>query len=265
MTVREVYDYLLTETNKVEAPSLLLESFNYLFGKTINETCNQWWSLYEQNQLTTDNLRVLTRTATLTNANLVDNTGKSLGNFYKLPEDYWHMLPSNTVTLTKVTSASFPCKATLEYPAIKLDSPMYSGIMIDYYTRPSYKRPYLYMHEFQHSVTTGGTTVITTYEVEIKSGDDSIYKPTTLKIDYLKKPYLPNKTDKVGNAKNIYLTYEELDSDTDISQTLEFPENYCYEIINKLTALVLEQTGDPRVQSVIPLNQSMTPPVTQSR
>ena len=257
MTVREVYDYLLTETNKVEAPSLLLESFNYLLGKTINEVCNQWWTFYEQNQLVSDNLRVLTRTATLLNANLMNNN-ISLGNFYKLPGDYWHMLPSNVVTFTKVATTPFPCKSTLELPAVKMDSQMYSGIMRDYYTKPSYKRPYIYMHEFLHTV--GAPPVQTTYEVEIKSGDTLIYKAAALKIDYLKKPKLPNKTIKETDPKNLYLTSEELDSDIDISQVLEFPENYCYEIVNKLTALVLEQTGDPRLQSNIPLNQSMVPP-----
>lgn len=260
MTTREVYDYLLTETNKVEAPSLLLESFNYLLGKAINETCNQWWAFYEQNELVTDNLRVLTRVSTLTNANLVNNTTDniSLGNYYKLPGDYWHILPSNIVTFNKVTTSTFPCKTTIQYPAIKMDSQMYSGIMRDYYTKPSYKRPYLYMHEFIH--TAGTPPVQTTYELEIKSGDDLLYRPTTLQIDYLKKPQLPNKAIKEVDPTNIYLTYEELDSDTDISQPLEFPENYCYEIVNKLTALVLEQTGDPRLQNNIPLNQTMVPP-----
>jgi len=250
MTVREVYDYLLSETNKVESPALLLETFNYFFGKSINETCNQWWSFYEQNQLVTDNLRVLTKSVTLNNANI------SGGNFYELPLDYWHILPSALVTFTKVTSSAIPCKTTLEYPAIKMDSQMYSGIIRDYYTKPSYKRPYIYLHEFTNKVN----NIQTVYGIEIKSGDESIYKPTTLKIDYLKKPELPNKTIKVTDLKNLYLTYDELDTDTDTSSILEFPENYCYEIVNKLTALVLEQTGDPRLQNNIPLNQTMIPP-----
>lgn len=249
MTVREVYDYLLTESNKVEAPSILLDSFNYFLGKAINETTNQWYAFYEQNQLLTDNLRVLTRSATLINA------GLSEGDFYQLPSDYWHLLPGGVVNFTKATGTT-PCKDTWQSVPIKLDSQINSGIFKDYYTKPSYKRPYLYMHEFQKTVL----TVTTTYEIELKVGDKSIYKPTTLYIDYLKKPNLPNKTIKETDPKNLYLTYEELESDTDISQKLEFPENYCYEIVKKLTALVLEQTGDPRMQNNIPLNQTMIPP-----
>jgi len=253
MTVREVYDYLLTESNKVEAPSILLDSFNYFLGKAINETTNQWYAFYEQNQLVTDNLRVLTRPATLVNANI------STGDFYKLPVDYWHLLPGGIVNFVQADGAT-PCDATWQSTPIKLDSQINSGILKDYYTKPSYKRPYLYMHEFHNTTTVGGVTTTTIYEIEIKAGKKNIYKPTTLYIDYLKKPNLPNKTLKETDPTNLYLTFEELESDTDISQKLEFPENYCYEIVNKLTALVLEQTGDPRLQNNIPLNQTMVPP-----
>ena len=253
MTVREVYDYLLTESNKVEAPSMILSSFNYFLGKAINDVCNQWYTFYEQNQLVTDNLRVLTRPATLTNADI------SAGDYYKLPTDYWHLLPGGIVNFTKAAGTT-PCVDTWQSTPIKSDSQLNSGIFKDYYTKPSYKRPYLLMHEFHNVVTVGQVTTTTTYEVEIKSGDKKIYKPTTLQIDYLKKPNLPNLTIKETDQTNLYLTYEELESDTDISQKLEFPENYCYEIVKKLTALVLEQTGDPRMQNNIPLNQTMVPP-----
>jgi hypothetical protein len=36
MTARQVYEAVLVEMNKVQAPSLLLEDFNYLFNKAIN-------------------------------------------------------------------------------------------------------------------------------------------------------------------------------------------------------------------------------------
>lgn len=252
MTVREVYDYILTETNKVEAPSLLLESFNFFLGKAINETCNQWYVFYEQNQLLTDNLRVLTKSETLQNAYL------SSGNFYELPDDYWHLLPGTIVNFTRKADAPTSCLLDWQSPAIKMDSQMYSGIVKDYYTKPSYRRPYLFMH--QHNANNK------IYEIEIKSGDTTIFTPTTIHIDYLKKPKLPNKTLKEGTSlvlpdpTNIYLTLEEIELDQDTSQQLEFPENFCYEIVNKLTALILEQTGDNRLQNNIPLNQSMVPP-----
>lgn len=236
MTTREVYDSLLTESNKVEAPSLLLESFNYYFGKAINETCNQWYTLYETAQLLTDNLRVLAKTE------IIPLT--KIGNYYygRLPIDYWHLLPNNTVSFIYTNSCNSQL-TTYESTAIKGNSQMDSGITKDYYTKPSYKRPYLFMNE----------TIVNPdpipYDIQIKCGSDSVYRPQTLQISYLKKPKI----------KELYLTLAQLDSDADISSTMEFSENFCYEIINKLTALVLEQYGDQRLQSHIPINQSMQP------
>lgn len=36
MTARQMLEYLLIETNKVNAPSLLLEDYNYFINKAIN-------------------------------------------------------------------------------------------------------------------------------------------------------------------------------------------------------------------------------------
>jgi hypothetical protein len=254
MTVREVYDNLLTELNKVEAPSLLLESFNYFHGKAINETCNQWYASYEQNQLLTDNLRVLTRSSARTKT-LYEGM-----NLYTLPDDYWHLLPGSILNYTVIPSCASE-SVSFQATVIRSDSQINSGILKDYYTKPSFKRPYLLMHEvLVDSVP---------YGIQIKSGSTNKYTPTTLQLDYLKKPKLPNRaikeaesTDLTASEKNLYLTLTELESDiVDTSALMEFPENFCYEIINKLTALVLEQTGDTnRLQVNVPLNQTMMPP-----
>jgi hypothetical protein len=36
MTARAIYEAMLTELNKVEAPSLLLEDYNYFLNKAIS-------------------------------------------------------------------------------------------------------------------------------------------------------------------------------------------------------------------------------------
>lgn len=36
MTARNVWEYMLVELNKQNAPTLLLEDFNYFFNKAIN-------------------------------------------------------------------------------------------------------------------------------------------------------------------------------------------------------------------------------------
>jgi hypothetical protein len=53
------------------------------------------------------------------------------------------------------------------------------------------------------------------------------------------------------------LTQEQVNLTEDTSQVMEFPDYVCQEIINELTTLVMENTADPRLQTNIPINQSI--------
>jgi len=66
MTARQVFESTLIELSKVQAPSLKLYEFNYLFNKAINQYINKVYNVYDINQQTTDDLRVLKATAFLT-------------------------------------------------------------------------------------------------------------------------------------------------------------------------------------------------------
>lgn len=66
MTARQVFEATLIELSKVQAPSLKLYEFNYLFNKAINQYINKVYNVYDINQQTTDDLRVLKATAFLT-------------------------------------------------------------------------------------------------------------------------------------------------------------------------------------------------------
>lgn len=46
----------------------------------------------------------------------------------------------------------------------------------------------------------------------------------------------------------------------DNTQVLEFPDYVCYEIINIYVRLLLENAGDPRLQTNVPINQSIAVP-----
>mgnify|MGYP003560554958 CR=1 FL=1 len=59
MTSRAVYEAILIELNKNNAPSLRLHEFNYLFNKAINEYVDEIYQNYDVNQSATDSLRVL--------------------------------------------------------------------------------------------------------------------------------------------------------------------------------------------------------------
>jgi hypothetical protein len=47
MTARQIFEYVLIELNKVKAPSLLLEDFNYFFNKGVYQFVNKVYNLYD--------------------------------------------------------------------------------------------------------------------------------------------------------------------------------------------------------------------------
>lgn len=85
--------------------------------------------------------------------------------------------------------------------------------------------------------------------IEIRYGkDDSLFKLERIYVDYIKSP------------QNIRLTQEQLDLVEDTSQMMEFPDYICQEIINELVHIVMENASDPRLQTHIPVSQSIANP-----
>jgi hypothetical protein len=56
------------------------------------------------------------------------------------------------------------------------------------------------------------------------------------------------------------MTEEDVLKFEDTTQVLEFPDYICYEIINLFVKLVMENIGDPRLQTNIPINQTISVP-----
>ena len=95
MTAKQLFEYTLIELNKVQAPSLILEDYNYFINKAINQYINRMYNFYDINQQKTDDLRVLKSTAVLTPTLNTDYDGLALlSKTYKaeLPDDYLHIL-----------------------------------------------------------------------------------------------------------------------------------------------------------------------------
>ena len=189
------------------------------------------------------------------------------------------------------------------FRASRLTSDMWGTIINNFYMRPSYKKPYFFIHNINLTDrkyptnprqtdnkfgtdlsgvgdpnTTDSTNnydqVITIrnsdaevstidsertsgirygnpspIRMEIRYGKSSdIFTLDGVYIDYLKVP------------QTLVLTQEQLDSVEDITQILEFPDYVCYEIINELVKLVMENASDPRLQTHIPVNQTIAPP-----
>lgn len=58
----------------------------------------------------------------------------------------------------------------------------------------------------------------------------------------------------------IRLTQDQVDKVIDTSQVLEFPDYVCQEIVNELVKLLMENASDPRIQTNIPINQTIANP-----
>ena len=320
MTSKQIYEATAIELSKVQAPALKLYEFNYFFNQAIRQFVNKVYNVYDVNQQTTDDLRVLKATATL-----VPNIAESTGNkaidylrgatyFVDMPDDYLHLL--NCICLFDVNKNKECWNAgdVMVVGATKLTADSWSSVVDDVYNQPTKKRPYYYVHnqndiytvesginagkltdrnsmlpsnketdqlhtlghsayaEYNWGMLEGESNFsrkfdfdsnsdskITTDEefdaiekpagtryanssrvkVEIRCGRDksNIFSLSAVQIDYVKAPQF------------IRLTQEQLDSDEDISQVMEFPDYVNQEIVNELVNLVMRKTNDPSLQA----------------
>ena len=280
MTSRQLFEYALIELNKVQAPSLILEDYNYFINKAVNQYINKVYNLYDINQQKSDDLRVLKSTTVLTPSPSSEFSASALYNKtydLDLPDDYLHVL---NCVVEYTVSKNFKCynaNDKVHFGAKRLPADAYSQIINNYYMRPSYKNPYFYINNVNTSnvyptrdnqididYTPLGTELKaeniekiasnrygnkSKVRMEIRYGkDDSLFTLSKVYIDYLKSPQF------------IRLTQEQVDEVEDNSQILEFPDYVCQEITNELIKLLMENASDPRLQTNIPVNQTIANP-----
>ena len=292
MTARELYEYALIELNKLEAPSLLLEDYNYFINKAVQQYINLVYAKLEIDQQSTDDIRVLKASTVLKPVKLYENPSYShLANgmfkssyYVDLPEDYMHLL--NCIVEYKVGVANFKCynKGDMVYfAARKLTPDMYTQVLNNAYMRPMYKRPYYYLTNINTANTIVTNPSMDTaildankennetpsalvdsnnvpgdrlanpsiVRLELRYGtDDGVFVPNNIYVDYLKSPMY------------IRLTQEQINSTLDYSQVLEFPDYVCFEIANIFVRLLMENASDPRLQTNIPINNTIAAPAT---
>lgn len=335
MTSKQIYEATAIELSKIQAPALKLYEFNYFFNQAIRQFVNKVYNVYDVNQQTTDDLRVLKATATL-----VPSIAESTGNkaidylrgatyFVDMPDDYLHLL--NCICLFDVNKNKecWNQGDVMVVGATKLTADSWSSVVDDVYNRPTKKHPYYYVHNqndmyfdaahdykpternselpsnletdalheveiayngegtatvnaisgfsrtFDFDADGGGTIANNgseTYstiekpagsrhanssrvKVEIRCGRDksNIFSLSAVQIDYVKAPQF------------IRLTQEQLDSDEDISQVMEFPDYVNQEIVNELVNLVMRKTNDPSLQAHMQMTQSIARPTGQQQ
>ena len=149
MTVVEFYEHVLTELNKVEAPSLLLEDFNYFANKAVQQYTNKIYNRYDTTQQTTDDLSALKSTTRLT-VNIDDKFGESAPKesktyYCQLPENYLHLL-NCIVEFTGGGVGMCKSETKKQSMARRLTSDMYPSIISNAYFKPSYRCPYYFIN-----------------------------------------------------------------------------------------------------------------------
>lgn len=228
MTVRQLYEAALIECNKVKAPALLLEDYLYLLNKSVQQYVNQVYNRCEYNQQSSDDLSWLHTTK---NIELTEQCSK-------LPDDYLHLLNcigefTQSGTSNKYCSISTP-DVNIKVPCQRMTADLQAGILNNYYMKPSGKKPYYYI------LTKNNEQII-----EIHSGDSKCHN---ILLTYIKTPSI------------LFMSEDDIISMEDTTSEVEFPEYVCYEVINIFTRLLLENASDPRLQTNLPINQSIAVP-----
>ena len=271
---------------------MLLEDYNYFINKAVQQYINLVYAKLEIDQQSTDDIRVLKASTVLKPVKLYENPSYShLANgmfkssyYVDLPEDYMHLL--NCIVEYKVGVANFKCynKGDMVYfAARKLTPDMYTQVLNNAYMRPMYKRPYYYLTNINTANTIVTNPSMDTaildankennetpsalvdsnnvpgdrlanpsiVRLELRYGnDDGVFVPNNIYVDYLKSPMY------------IRLTQEQINSTLDYSQVLEFPDYVCFEIANIFVRLLMENASDPRLQTNIPINNTIAAPAT---
>ena len=152
MTSKQIYEATAIELSRAQAPALKLYEFNYLFNQAIRQFVNKVYNIYDVNQQTTDDLRVLKSTATLAPTK-AEKTGigaidyLTQGTYYvTMPSDYLHLL--NCICLFDVNENKdcWNKGDVMVVGATKLTADGWSSVIDDVYNRPTKKRPYYYIH-----------------------------------------------------------------------------------------------------------------------
>ena len=240
MTARQVFEATLIELSKVQAPSLRLYEFNYLFNKAINQYINKVYNIYDINQQTTDDLRVLKATAYLTpnkystgNKALQNNSAANASSYLTsanhssiqslhgatyevfMPMDYLHILNCVCVYYVAKQKDCWDAGSYIQVPATRLTADSWSQILTDIYNRPSPMKPYYYINNVNtstslptnayNSTTNTGTDISGKYEVTSETDNVGSNFNRTFKLGNNPNESLVEKSTavRVGNTSNV--------------------------------------------------------------
>lgn len=261
MTARQAYEALLVELDKVKAPAILLDDFNYLFNKvTYIYVSKLFDGRHAATQTEIDKLSSVMATIRL---DVVDNE-------VSLPKDYYRLL-NCFVSYSGDNLDKCGNGVGKDIPARQLNPARSEEVFRNYYLRPTFHRPYYqFIYNAEDYTPNQGNSIdidfsekydvdgymdnsgsnfsrtITVTPVGSHSGFKSSVverdiavrygKPTDVKIQLFtgdsKYAASSVKIDYIKAPQHIKLTPEQMDLVEDTSQILEWDELATHEIIS---------------------------------
>lgn len=226
MTAKQVYEATAIELSKIQAPALKLYEFNYFFNQAIRQFVNKVYNVYDINQQTTDDLRVLKATATIKPTQIESTGNKAVdylqGSTYyvNMPDDYLHLL--NCICLYDVNKQKdcWNQGDVMIVSATKLTADSWSNVIDDVYNQPTKKRPYYYIHNQNDITKDKGKLTSETPLPSNKTTDQLFMLP-----DYEKWEDLIHDVETLSKAPNVTV---ELLVNTISNNYKDYPKIYSY-------------------------------------
>ena len=292
MTWLDLYNSALIEQNKHEAPTLLIEEYNYLINKAIIQYINLTYARFDLNQQASDDLRWLQRSVELDvyKQQKIIHPMEEANYVVVLPPDYMHMLnctahfakKCNDEIIKKCNPGDDDSLGGIFSLCRRLTANQFPAIINNAYLKPTYERPYYYIN-----------TSLDAGKLSTELGLKNLLDPCDIstcespawkkKIQNALKPCcdIPIKDDCSGTlmeircGKNktyspdvvyvdylkipdiIELTWDDVKGVEDNTPSCEFPKAVSYEIINIFMKLLFENAGDQRLQTHFAINQTV--------
>jgi hypothetical protein len=238
MTAREIYEGVLISLNKVHAPALTVEEFNYLLNKSILAYPNERYNFYAVNQQLSDDLRVLLKpyVFAVTSGDIIDDLEAVRhieGAFTE--NDYFHIISCDLIVKNMVSNK------TKRYVIKRMTLDMYGAIYNNEYLKPALHRPYFLLTPSENA----GEQNMPSFKIFIGDPVTNLI-PTAVRLVYLRLPVHVTLTeDHVYNMS------------IDSSPVLEFPDYLKNEFIKRIAWDQLENTRDQRAGTFPSLNQEI--------
>ena len=217
------------ELNKVSASSFHLDDFVYFVNKGTQEYINNAYRLFEVSQQLSDDVSVLKV------RRLYAITDVTVNSYINSPTDYLH-LTGIKVTLVDRSNNCFLNGEILVKPAKRKTTDM-DGFLIDNHFGKANKNRIFYQE------------IGNLFYIEAGQDVNTGITLNSIEFNYLKKPPVMNLLE--ADYDNFITT------GIDVSQISVFPDYVDAEIIKEVVKLFLENQGNERLSTNIPVNQSI--------